>query len=187
MRAAPLEMPYLDKNRYHAFVDPAGGGADAFTMAIGHVERKGRDDELMIVDVVRDRHGVPAEIVAEYSRLLRNYGVRRVTSDRYGGSWPSDEFRRHGITCEPSAKAKSDLYVDVLSALNSGRIELPPAEKLLNQFCNLERRTARGGRDSIDHPPGGHDDLANAVAGLAQETQRSRGGSFTATPIRGLV
>jgi hypothetical protein len=30
----------------------------------------------------------------------------------------------------------------------------------------LERRTARGGRDSIDHPPGAHDDLANAVAGL---------------------
>jgi hypothetical protein len=29
----------------------------------------------------------------------------------------------------------------------------------------LERRTARGGRDSIDHAPGGHDDLANAVAG----------------------
>jgi hypothetical protein len=24
----------------------------------------------------------------------------------------------------------------------------------------LERRTSRGGRDSIDHPPGGHDDLA---------------------------
>ena len=31
----------------------------------------------------------------------------------------------------------------------------------------LERRTARGGRDSIDHAPGGHDDLANAVAGAA--------------------
>jgi hypothetical protein len=30
---------------------------------------------------------------------------------------------------------------------------------------SLERRTARGGRDTIDHPPGGHDDVANAVAG----------------------
>jgi len=28
-----------------------------------------------------------------------------------------------------------------------------------------ERRTTRGGRDSIDHLPGAHDDLANAVAG----------------------
>ena len=31
----------------------------------------------------------------------------------------------------------------------------------------LERRTSRGGRDSIDHPPSGHDDIANAIAGLA--------------------
>jgi hypothetical protein len=30
---------------------------------------------------------------------------------------------------------------------------------------SLERRTSRGGKDSIDHPPGGHDDLANAAAG----------------------
>jgi hypothetical protein len=39
--------------------------------------------------------------------------------------------------------------------------------KLINQLCALERRTARGGRDSIDHPLGGHDDLCNAVAGFA--------------------
>jgi hypothetical protein len=32
-------------------------------------------------------------------------------------------------------------------------------------MVGLERRTARGGRDSIDHAPGAHDDLANAVAG----------------------
>jgi hypothetical protein len=30
----------------------------------------------------------------------------------------------------------------------------------------LERRTARGGRDSIDHAPGARDDVANAVAGV---------------------
>jgi hypothetical protein len=30
---------------------------------------------------------------------------------------------------------------------------------------NLERRTSRAGKDSIDHPPGAHDDIANAAAG----------------------
>jgi hypothetical protein len=39
--------------------------------------------------------------------------------------------------------------------------------RLIHQLCALERRTARGGRDSIDHPPGAHDDLVNAVAGVA--------------------
>ncbi|WP_148360629.1 hypothetical protein [Acidisphaera rubrifaciens] len=37
--------------------------------------------------------------------------------------------------------------------------------RLTAQLCALERRTARGGRDSIDHAPGAHDDLANAAAG----------------------
>jgi hypothetical protein len=43
---------------------------------------------------------------------------------------------------------------------------------LLTQLVGLERRTARGGRDSIDHAPGAHDDLANAVAGLAATAKR---------------
>jgi hypothetical protein len=38
---------------------------------------------------------------------------------------------------------------------------------MINQLTNLERRVARGGRDSIDAPPGQHDDLVNAVAGCA--------------------
>jgi hypothetical protein len=37
-------------------------------------------------------------------------------------------------------------------------------KKLIRQLCALERRTARGGRDSVDHPNGQHDDVANAVA-----------------------
>ena len=37
----------------------------------------------------------------------------------------------------------------------------------MSQICGLERRTSRAGKDSIDHGPGSHDDLANAVAGAA--------------------
>ena len=37
--------------------------------------------------------------------------------------------------------------------------------KLVGHLVGLERRVARGGRESIDHGPGGHNDLANAAAG----------------------
>ena len=33
------------------------------------------------------------------------------------------------------------------------------------KLVGLERRVSRQGKDSIDHSPGGHDDVANAVAG----------------------
>ena len=52
-----------------------------------------------------------------------------------------------------------------LPLINSGRVELLDHPRLVAQLCGLERRTAWGGRDSIDHGPGGHDDVANAVAG----------------------
>jgi hypothetical protein len=34
----------------------------------------------------------------------------------------------------------------------------------------LERRTRSGGRDVIDHPVGGHDDLSNVLAGVCDAT-----------------
>ena len=49
--------------------------------------------------------------------------------------------------------------------LNATRCVLLDHPRLVSQLCGLERRTSRGGRDSIDHTPGGHDDVANAVAG----------------------
>jgi hypothetical protein len=58
--------------------------------------------------------------------------------------------------------------------LNSGRVELIDNTKLIGQFVALERRTSRAGRDLIDHPPGGHDDLANAVAGCLVLCQARR-------------
>jgi hypothetical protein len=37
--------------------------------------------------------------------------------------------------------------------------------RLLRQFGALERRVGPSGRDAIDHPARGHDDLANVAAG----------------------
>jgi hypothetical protein len=48
------------------------------------------------------------------------------------------------------------------------RFVLVDNPRLVNQIAALERRTSRGGKDSIDHSPGAHDDVvANVVAGLA--------------------
>jgi hypothetical protein len=47
--------------------------------------------------------------------------------------------------------------------------------RLVSQLCGLERRTARGGRDSIDHPPGAHDDLANSAAGAVASAINQNG------------
>ena len=107
----------------------------------------------------------PEAVTKEFSDLLKSYRVSNVTGDRYGGEWPRERFREHGINYRPAGKPKSDIYRDILPGLNSGKVELLDHPRLLAQITGLERRTARGGRDSIDHAPGGHDDLANAALG----------------------
>lgn len=160
-RPKPLETPWASKTLYRAFTDPAGGGADEFTVAIGHLDR-----DAVVIDAVRGLHGSPATIAKEYAAFLKSYGIRRVTGDRYAGRWPRDEFEKHGIAYDVSELDRSGLYLEALAAFNSGCVELPPDAKLSRQLEALERRTGRSGRDMIDHPPGGNDDRANAVAGL---------------------
>jgi hypothetical protein len=160
-RADPLELPFNSRNKYVAFVDPAGGGQDEYTLAIGH-----KENNRMVVDLIRAKRGVPAAITEEYAAVMKSYSVRQVHSDKYAGSWPADEFLKHGITIEYSPKPRSELYLDALPAITSGRVELPPCEKLITQFAGLERKTSKQGRDSVNHAPGAHDDRANAAAGL---------------------
>jgi hypothetical protein len=153
--------------RYHAFCDPAGGsGIDSFTLAVAHRDADGN----AVIDAVRERRPPfsPGDVIAELSRLLKSYRITQVTGDRFAGGFASEAFNRHGIRYQPAARTKSDAYVDLLPLLNSGSVVLPRNERLVAQLVGLERRTARGtGRDIVDHPPGGHDDLSNAVAGAA--------------------
>ena len=142
-RREQLPLPGV---RYCAFVDPAGGsGSDSFTMAIAH-----QVDDRAVLDAVREIRPPfsPEATVAELVVLLRAYGVREVSGDRYAGEWPREQFRKHGIGYRLSEAPKSDLYRDLLPLLNSGKLELLDLPRLTSQLCSLERRTARGGREA---------------------------------------
>jgi hypothetical protein len=160
-----LELPPVSGVSYFAFVDPSGGSADSMTMAIGHLA-----DRIAVVDCVREIRPPfsPESVVSDFAVLLRTYRIGKVFGDRYAGEWPRERFRTHGVEYLVSVKAKSEIYRDLLPVLNAGRVELPDLPRLAGQLCGLERRTARGGKDSIDHAPGGRDDIANAVAGVVE-------------------
>jgi len=188
------ELPPAAGVSYRAFVDPSGGSVDAFCIAIAHAEGARAaaqaitmaDAEALaaqpvndraILDVVREVRPPfdPEAVVAEFAALLKAYGLAEVTGDFYGGVWPGAAFAKHGIQYIASAKPKSDIYRELLPLVNAGECELLALPRLAAQLVGLERRVARSGKDSIDHGPGGHDDVANvaagalvAVAGLAE-------------------
>jgi hypothetical protein len=158
-----IELPPVSSISYSAFVDPSGGSQDSLTLAISH-----REGDRAILDVVREIKPPfsPEAVVREYAGLLTQYRITRVHGDRYAGEWPREQFRsKYGIDYRCSEFTKSELYGEMLPLLNSGRVELLDNSRLIAQICNLERRTGRSGKDSIDHAPNAHDDLANAAAG----------------------
>ncbi len=156
------ELPPITDVRYQAFADPSGGSQDSFTLAIAHYEKW-----TAVLDCVREKKPPfsPEAVVGEFCDLLKQYRISQVSADRYAGEWPREQFRKQGVEYVPAEKTKSELYLELLPAINSGKVELLDDRRLISQLAGLERHTSRSGRDTVDHPPGAHDDLANAAAG----------------------
>ena len=150
---------------YAAFVDPSGGSADSFTLAVAHLERS---RETVVLDCLREIRAPfsPEAAVADFAAVLKSYHLASATGDKYGGLWVKEQAARYGISYRAEAEPKSILYASLLAAINSRRVDLLDNPRLLGQLVGLERRVGRSGRDTIDHPPNGHDDVANACAGV---------------------
>jgi hypothetical protein len=169
-RERPLEMEHSGKPGF-GFLDASGGsGGDSMTGAVAH-----REGKKLILDCVREIRPPfnPEDASKELAAMFRSYKVTTVTADRYAGDWPKVQFKKHGINVKPTKLTKSEVYLELVPLINSERVELPNDKRLIAQLCGLERRTTRGGRDSIDHGPGGHDNLINSVAGALVLAQSS--------------
>jgi hypothetical protein len=93
--------------------------------------------------------------------------VRKTHGDRYAAAWCSQAFEKRKVEYKNSELPRSGLYLNLLPHLNGKTIRLLDSPRAVNQIASLERRTSRGGKDTVDYPPSGHDDIANAIAGLA--------------------
>jgi hypothetical protein len=160
----PPNPRYADD--YRAFVDPSGGSGDSFTLAIAHDEGKG-EHRIAVLDLVREVQPpfVPTEVVTDFTRAMSKYGLAECHGDHYAAGWVKEAFTSRGVWYRPSELIKSELYIELAAAMHSRQIELLNSKRLAAQLAALERRTGRSGKDSVDHPPRSHDDVANAAAG----------------------
>lgn len=156
------ELAKKERIDYKAFVDPSGGRQDSFTLGIAH-----KKDGKIILDVLRERRPPfqPKGVVAEFSEVLKAYGINSAKSDFYAAEWVKEAFKEKGIDLKKSVFSASEIYLNFLPLVANGSVELLDSKRLKAQFAGLERKTRPGGKDSISHYPGGHDDCANAAAG----------------------
>jgi hypothetical protein len=145
-------VPPMGDRKYGWFFDGASGssaGGDAAAHAIAHRDRDGR----IVIDLaecVWPRFD-PATVVRRFAERARPYYVREITGDAWAGEWPRAAFEGLGIRYRVAEKPKGELYRELLPLFSSRRIVLPDDPVLVKQLLGLERRTARSGREMIDH------------------------------------
>ena len=167
--------PYDKRQHYVAFVDTSSGRSDSFCAAIAH-----KQDGVAVLDCLIEIRAPfnTATATATIAATLRAYHMREVAGDGFAAGWVQAEFSRHGIVFKAARTVataglasklidRSSLYLECLPLLASGQARLLDNERMIGQFCALERRAMPGGRDRVDHPnrTGHHDDASNAVAG----------------------
>jgi hypothetical protein len=167
--------------RYICTFDAALGGTvggDSFTGCVGHYE-----GDVFTVDhlvEIRPKFNPNTAIDQLVGELVRPYGGV-VYSDRFAKAFVTDRLRHHGVLHRATDFDRSSAYLAALPQFTAGRVALLDpslsvvAERCINQFRNLQRRTGARGKDAIDHPRGGHDDIANVVAlAIAQASTKRR-------------
>jgi hypothetical protein len=181
MHDRPLELPPRPHPAfYRAFTDSAGGtGRDAYTISVAH-----REGERCIIDLVRGtRPGQkfdPKTVTQEYAAICKEYRVGSVVGDNYAAQWVAGAWLDTGIAYVQSDIPKSAIYLECLPLFTRGLVGLPDHAKLIRELRLLERVTHRGGKDSVDHPRGQHDDFANSVCGVLRTLSNYLGFSLEA-------
>ena len=86
----------------------------------------------------------PANAIAELSQVIKSYGLTSVVGDKYSGTFASEQFGMNGILYEFSGRTKSQIYVDLLPLLNSGKLSCWIATGSLISFAILNAVLAVG-------------------------------------------
>ncbi|WP_409188750.1 hypothetical protein [Bradyrhizobium sp. RDM4] len=161
-------LPPQASQQYFGFVDMSGGSDDDAVVAVGHDE-----EGIAVLDLVQKQAGEPPfnprHAVERFGLTLKSYRISMVRGDNYAGETFKQDFEKLGISFRSSTRTKTEIYEAFEPALNAGEVELLDLPKLQEQLLALVTRGAR-----IDHEPNGHDDWANAAAGVVCIIRDSR-------------
>jgi len=177
-------LPWEAGLQHYAFVDVAGGsGMDSMALCVA----VGRQGKTAVARLAEWRPPFsPEQAVQQAAEILAEYRLKQITGDPYAKEWPVERFAAHGITYKLADQVRSDYYEAFLPMINSQRVELLDHPRSLRQLAALERRTSLSGRPVVGHPPRGHDDLANVIAGacVGLKMVRQSGFEVIAVPKR---
>lgn len=105
--------------------------------------------------------------------LCKQYNVARVTFDQWGSYDMIRYLNRHGVQAEKFSLARPE-YNEFQLAINESRLQGPAEDELIKELKNL---IVVGTNGRVDHKPGFHNDLTEAVCGASVDAIRHASGS----------
>lgn len=116
VRPPKADVPYV------GFADAASGtGKDSFVAAIAH-----READEIVLDLLHEIRPPfnPQSAIAETAELFKSYRVHSIVGDKYAAGFVVEGFGKNGITYQYSERDRSEIYLNCLPVLTSGRARL---------------------------------------------------------------
>ena len=132
--------------RVYPYLDVASGtGADSWAAAVATRDARGGAVLLAVREWSPPFN--PEQVAAETAAFLWSYGCAAVQGDKYAGGLVVELLRKHRVTYTAHARDRSQVFLDFLPLVMSGRVQLLAHERLLAQLRGLQRRRGFAGKD----------------------------------------
>lgn len=152
---------------YSAAIDAAFKG-DRFTFTVvGGVKEKIKQY------VMKDWAGSPTNPVKAYevaefvSNICGQYGINQVHADQFAFQPLREIFEKYGVTLVENTftqNYKKQIYFNLKSLIHNQKVDLLDHQLQITEIKQLQVEQTSTGSIRIGHPPGGHDDCADALA-----------------------
>ena len=152
-------------------VDPARSGADRSVYVSIDADGVARVESSVATETV-------SESVGRIKSLNDEHGYARIGVDQNAVGGGVVDLAEEGLSnvwpVTFSSKTKQAMYQNLKRMLEAEEITLPNDEpRLVNELTSLEYSFTTTGILKVEHPPGGHDDHADALALAAFARQRA--------------
>ena len=158
---------------YVAALDAAYKG-DRFAFTVVSVHREDKITKIeQVHQMVWQRRSRKDEVDLQevgnhISTIVNAYVLNKVYADQYGYIPLRELFKdRHNITLEEypfTSKSKKLIYKNLQTLMDQGDVKILDDRGLVGELVSMELEITEAGQIKIFHPPGKHDDRADAFA-----------------------
>lgn len=179
MRGTNFLPPSDDsKTVYTAAIDAAFKG-DRFAFALTGYNEKRVTNYVLKYWEGSKKNPVQIHEVASYIRnICKEYGINIVTADQYSFQPLREIFLQYGVTLEENTFTlpyKRKIYFGMKRLIHNSQMDLLDIPLLAKEIKELKVEQTASGQIRIGHPPGGSDDLSDALAVAAYKSLEKAG------------